>query len=121
MRLEGRNALVTGGASGIGAAIARRLTAEGAKVTIGDINEELAREVAGEIDAEVVRLDVTDYDSARAAVEATGTLDVLVNNAGTDEFGFFTETDPDLWGRVVAINLGGVFACTHVALPGMQA
>ena len=54
MRLEGKNALVTGGASGIGAAIARRLAAEGAKVTIGDINTDLAEEVAGEISAEVV-------------------------------------------------------------------
>jgi 2-hydroxycyclohexanecarboxyl-CoA dehydrogenase len=120
MRLEGRKALVTGGASGIGAAIARRLAAEGAKVTIGDINEELAREVAGEISADAVRLDVTDFESAKAAVDGAGTLDVLVNNAGNDEFGFFTDTDPDMWGRVVAVNLGGVFACTHAALPGMQ-
>src|SRR5687768_393701 len=92
MRLEGKNALVTGGASGIGAAISRRLAAEGAKVTIGDIQTDLAEEVAGEISAEVVELDVTDLESARAAVEATGTLDILINNAGTDEFGFFTET-----------------------------
>jgi 2-hydroxycyclohexanecarboxyl-CoA dehydrogenase len=96
MRLEGRTALVTGGAKGIGAAISRRLAAEGANVTIGDI----------------------DVDGA--AVSAVGRLDILVNNAGMDEFGFFTETDPDQWGRIVAVNLGGVFACTHAALPGMQ-
>jgi 2-hydroxycyclohexanecarboxyl-CoA dehydrogenase len=120
VRLEGRNALVTGGASGIGAAIVRRLTAEGARVTIGDIDAEHAAEVASEAGAEVVRLDVTDPESAKAAVEATGTLDVLVNNAGTDEFGFFADTDAGLWDRVIAVNLKGVLACTHAALPGMQ-
>jgi 2-hydroxycyclohexanecarboxyl-CoA dehydrogenase len=120
MRLEGRTALVTGGAKGIGAAISRRLAAEGADVTIGDIDVEGAAEVAGEIGAESMRLDVTDNESARAAVDAVGRLDILVNNAGMDEFGFFTETNPDQWGRIVAVNLGGVFACTHAALPGMQ-
>lgn len=121
MRLEGRKALVTGGASGIGAAIVRRLAAEGARVWAGDLNEEGARAVAGEAGGEAIHLDVTDIDSVRAALEASGTLDILVNNAGTDELGFFTETDPELWGRLVAVNLGGVFACTHAALPGMQA
>jgi len=114
-------ALVTGGASGIGEAIAGRLAAEGAAVHIGDVDDENAARVASEIDAEAIHLDVTDPDSARAAVESIGTLDVLINNAGTDEFAFFTETDPDLWGRLLAVNLGGVFACTHAALPGMQA
>ena len=120
MRLEGRNALVTGGASGIGAAISRRLAAEGAEVTIGDLNLEGAREVAGEISAEAVELDVTDLDSARAAVESSGTLDILVNNAGTDEFGFFADTTPEQWEKVIAVNLRGVLNCTHAALPGMQ-
>lgn len=120
MRLEGRKALVTGGASGIGAAIARRLAAEGAEVWIGDVNEEGAGEVAGEIGAESLLLDVTDPDSSRAATEETGTLDVLINNAGTDEFGFFAQTEPDLWRRLIDINLIGVLACTHAALPGMQ-
>lgn len=118
--MEGRKALVTGGASGIGAAIVRRLASEGAQVTIGDVDTDGAAEVAAEAGAEVVRLDVTDPASARAAVEGTGTLDVLVNNAGTDEFGFFTDTDPDLWERVLAVNLKGVLACTHAVLPGMQ-
>jgi 2-hydroxycyclohexanecarboxyl-CoA dehydrogenase len=120
MRLEGRTALVTGGASGIGAATARRLAAEGAAVTIGDVNIDGAREVAGEISAEAVELDVTDVDSARAAVEVTGTLDILINNAGTDEFGFFAQTSPELWQRVIAVNLNGVLNCTYAALPGMQ-
>ncbi len=120
MRLEGRRAFVTGGASGIGAAIARRLAAEGARVTIGDVNEEGAKEVAGEIDAEAVLLDVTDPDAARSAIGEAGTWDVLVNNAGTDDFAFFTDITPERWRRLLAINLEGVFSCTQAALPGMQ-
>src|SRR5918994_4379600 len=120
MRLEGRKALVTGGASGIGAAIARRLAAEGAEVAIGDINLEGAREIAGEVTGKAVELDVTDLGSARAAVERTGTLDILVNNAGTDEFGFFVDTTPEQWQKVIAVNLNGVLNCTYAALPGMQ-
>ena len=120
MRLEGKKALVTGGASGIGAAISRRLAAEGAVVTIGDINTGLAEEVAGEISADVVELDVTDLESAKGAVEATGTLDILINNAGTDEFGFFTQTTPEQWQKVLAVNLHGVLNCTYAALPAMQ-
>jgi 2-hydroxycyclohexanecarboxyl-CoA dehydrogenase len=120
MRLEGRKALVTGGASGIGAATARRLAAEGAEVWVGDLNEEGAGEVAAEISGYGLRLDVTDLDSARAAVEAPGALDILVNNAGTDEFGFFTQTTPDQWQKVIAVNLNGVLNCTAAALPGMQ-
>jgi 2-hydroxycyclohexanecarboxyl-CoA dehydrogenase len=120
MRLERRKALVTGGASGIGAAIARRLAAEGAEVTIGDVNLGGAEEVAAEISGEAVDLDVTDLDSARAAVGRTGTLDILVNNAGTDEFGFFVDTTPEQWQKVIAVNLNGVLNCTHAVLPGMQ-
>jgi 2-hydroxycyclohexanecarboxyl-CoA dehydrogenase len=93
MRLEGRSALVTGGARGIGEAIARRLTAEGARVVIGDVDSGAAERVAAETGAEAVRL---------------------------DEFGFFTDTDPAMWERVLAVNLKGVLACTHAALPGMQ-
>jgi 2-hydroxycyclohexanecarboxyl-CoA dehydrogenase len=121
MRLEGKKALVTGGASGIGAAIARRLAAEGAAVTIGDLNLDGAKEVAGEISGNAVELDVTDLASAQAAVESAGpTLDILVNNAGTDEFGFFAQTTPEQWEKVIAVNLNGVLNCTFAALPGMQ-
>jgi 2-hydroxycyclohexanecarboxyl-CoA dehydrogenase len=120
VRLEGRKALVTGGASGIGAATARRLAAEGADVWIGDLNQEGAREVAGEISGHGLHLDVTDLESARSAISESGPLDILVNNAGTDEFGFFTETTPEQWDKVVGVNLRGVFNCTHASLPGMQ-
>jgi 2-hydroxycyclohexanecarboxyl-CoA dehydrogenase len=120
MRLEGRKALVTGGASGIGAAIAVRLAAEGAEVLIGDVDADGAAEVAGEIGAEAAELDVTDPKAAAAVVSERGPFPILVNNAGTDQFGFFTDTDPSLWDRLLAVNLVGVFACTHAVLPGMQ-
>jgi 2-hydroxycyclohexanecarboxyl-CoA dehydrogenase len=76
--------------------------------------------VAAEIAGHAVALDVTEIESARAAVAEAATLDVLVNNAGTDEFGFFTQTTPEQWQRVIAINLVGVLNCTHAALPVMQ-
>jgi 2-hydroxycyclohexanecarboxyl-CoA dehydrogenase len=121
MRLEGKRALVTGGASGIGAAIARRLAAEGADVTIGDLNLEGAAEIAGEVSGFAIELDVTDLGSAQAAVEsAGGPIDILVNNAGTDEFGFFAQTTPEQWEKVIGVNLRGVLNCTFAALPGMQ-
>ena len=120
MRLEGRKALVTGGASGIGAAICRRLAGEGAEVWIGDVDVEGANSVGGEIGGHALALDVTDHGSAQAALEQSGPLDVLINNAGTDEFGFFNLTAPDLWQRLIAVNLYGVLNCTHAALPGMQ-
>jgi len=121
MRLEGKKALVTGGAGGIGAAIARRLGAEGAEVTVGDLNLEGATKIAGEISGLPIELDVSDLGSAQAAVESAGApIDILVNNAGTDEFGFFTQTTPEQWEKVIGVNLRGVLNCTYAALPGMQ-
>jgi 2-hydroxycyclohexanecarboxyl-CoA dehydrogenase len=120
MRLEGRIALVTGGASGIGAATARRLAAEGARVWVADIDIEGARSVAGEVDGSAVEMDVADVASVRAAVAEAGDLDVLVNNAGTDRFAFFVNTDPDLWDLVLGVNLRGTIAVTHAVLGGMQ-
>jgi 2-hydroxycyclohexanecarboxyl-CoA dehydrogenase len=123
MRFEGLTALVTGGASGIGAATARRLAAEGARVAICDLNMDRAREVASEIDAEAFAMDVTDkrsVDEAVSAVNASlGVPTVLVNNAGNDEFGFFKDTDEGLWQRVLDVNLVGVLRVTHALLPGM--
>ncbi len=124
MRLEGKTAFVTGGASGIGAATARRLAAEGARVGIGDLNEDGARQVAGELDGFACALDVSDTASVRAGIEAAvselGDIDVLVNNAGTDRFAFFVNTDEELWDFVLGVNLRGVLAVTHAVLPRMQ-
>jgi len=124
MRLEGRTALVTGGAGGIGAATARRLAAEGARVAVGDVALDAAREVAAEIDGFATGLDVTDIASVGQAVaavtDALGPVDILVNNAGTDRFAFFVNTDPDLWDHVLGVNLRGVLACTHAVLPVMH-
>ena len=111
---------MTGGASGIGAATAARLAAEGAAVVIGDLNAEGARALAAEIGAASAALDVTDPQSAVDLVAEHGPFSILINNAGTDEFGFFADTDPGQWQRVTAVNLLGVFACTHAVLPGMQ-
>jgi 2-hydroxycyclohexanecarboxyl-CoA dehydrogenase len=124
MRFEGRVALVTGGASGIGAATCRRLAAEGASVAVTDVNVEGARGVAEEINGRPYELNVASTESVRAAVPAVedelGPIDVLINNAGYDEFGFFVQTDEAMWDRVIGVNLRGVIAVTHAVLPGMQ-
>jgi 2-hydroxycyclohexanecarboxyl-CoA dehydrogenase len=124
MRLEGRTVLVTGGASGIGAATARRLSAEGARVAVGDLDVDRAQAVAAEIDGAATALDVADTASVgravAAATDALGPIDVLVNNAGTDRFGFFVHTDEALWDHVLGVNLRGVLACTHAVLPTMH-
>jgi 2-hydroxycyclohexanecarboxyl-CoA dehydrogenase len=124
MRLEGKSALVTGGASGIGAATVRRLAAEGARVAVADLDLAGSREVAGEVDGAAVEMDVADVPSVRAGVaaatEAIGPLDVLVNNAGTDRFGWFTATDEGMWDVVLGVNLRGVLAVTHAVLPAMH-
>jgi 2-hydroxycyclohexanecarboxyl-CoA dehydrogenase len=125
MRLEGKIALVTGGASGIGAATVRRLAAEGARVAVADLQEEAARAVAGEVDGTAVLMDVADTASVRGgvdrAVEALGgPVEIVVNNAGTDRFAFFVHTDEELWDFVLGVNLRGVIAVTHAVLPGMH-
>jgi len=124
MRLEGKTALVTGAASGIGAASARRLAAEGARVALADIDVDGAREVAGEIDGAAVEMDVSSVASVGAGVDAAvaelGPIDVLVNNAGTDRFAFFVNTDEQLWDFVLGVNLRGTMAVTHAVLPSMH-
>jgi len=120
-RLAGHRALVTGGASGIGAAIAARLAADGASVVIGDIDDTAAKAQAEQCGATAVTLDVSDPASARAAVDGTGPFDILINNAGIDHPGvFFTDVTPEQWRRLLAVNLEGVFACTQAVLPAMQ-
>jgi 2-hydroxycyclohexanecarboxyl-CoA dehydrogenase len=124
-RFAGRTALVTGGASGIGAATARRLAAEGAVVAVADIDEVGAKTVADEVDGVALALDVTDTAAVREAVPALeaelGPLDVLVNNAGGDRFVFFLESDEADWDAALDLNLLSVVAVTHAVLGGMCA
>ena len=119
-RFEGRRAVITGGSKGIGEGIARRLAAEGAHVVILARGLEEAERVAAEIRGEAVQVDVADVQAVQAAVRAAGTLDVLVNNAGFDDFDYLTNTTPERWRRLLAVNLEGMFACTQAALPAMQ-
>ena len=119
-RLRGQRAVVTGGARGIGAGIARRLASEGAHVVVADIDLAPARELATEIGGTAVELDVADPDAVNAALGGDQEFQVLVNNAGYDEFGWFTKVTPARWRRMLAVNLEGVFACTQAVLPAMQ-
>ncbi|MDP9900966.1 SDR family NAD(P)-dependent oxidoreductase [Variovorax ginsengisoli] len=118
--LAGRSVFLTGGAKGIGAAIARRLAADGARVTIADRDIATARALAAEIGASAVELDVTDLDLAQRTLLATGPHHVLVNNAGMDQHAYFTQTQIADWRLLLAVNLESVFATTHAALPAMQ-
>jgi 2-hydroxycyclohexanecarboxyl-CoA dehydrogenase len=120
MSQAGRRAFVTGGASGIGAAVATRLAADGAEVIIGDLNLDAAEGHAKDIGAQAVHLDVADPESALTAIGGAGPLDILVNCAGITDVGWFGEFTPERWRRVIAVNLEGVFACTQAALPVMQ-
>ncbi|PTL58406.1 SDR family NAD(P)-dependent oxidoreductase [Paraconexibacter algicola] len=119
-RFDGRRALVTGGSRGIGEGIARRLAAEGAHVIVAGRSLGPAQEVAGEIGGSAVQMDISDAEATMAAVAALGPLDVLVNNAGFDDFAYFTDTAPQQWRALLGTNLEGMFACTHAALPAMQ-
>ena len=120
MNQAGRRAFVTGGASGIGAAVATRLVADGAEVIIGDLNLESADTHAKNIGAQAVQLDVADPESARSAISEAGPFDILVNCAGITDVGWFGDFTPERWRRLIAVNLEGVFACTQAALPAMQ-
>lgn len=119
-RFTGRRALVTGGGRGIGEGICRRLAAEGAEVVVASRTLAPAEELAAEIGGHAVQVDVGDIEAAQAAVRDAGRLDVLVNNAGFDDFGYFTETTPERWHALLSTNVIGTFACTQAALPAMQ-
>jgi 2-hydroxycyclohexanecarboxyl-CoA dehydrogenase len=122
-RLGGRTALVTGGASGIGAATARRLAAEGACVVVADRDDVGAQKVAADIDGDAVTVDVTDVAAVRDAFAyvrgAWGPIDVLVNNAGGDRAALFLDSDEPDWAAALDLNLKSVVACTHAALVTM--
>lgn len=120
--LEGKHAVVTGGARGIGAATARALLQAGARVTIAGRGQAALLAAAGDLGAVACRvLDITDADAVKAAFEQMGQVDILVNNAGQAESAAFGKTDAALWQRMLDVNLSGAFHCTQAALPGMLA
>ena len=115
--VAGRQALVTGGGRGIGAAIARALTAAGAIVTVAGRGEAALRAaVAAGIAARLLVLDVTGPD-----VTLGDDIDILVNNAGAVETAPFAKLDRATWDRMISVNLTAVFTMTQAALPGMVA
>jgi NAD(P)-dependent dehydrogenase (short-subunit alcohol dehydrogenase family) len=129
MRLEGKVALITGAAHGMGAEDARLFAREGAKVAIADIREEDARKVEAEIaeaggEAMVIMLDVSkeeQWEQAVAAVVAKfGKLDILVNNAGISGSGERDSSSTDAWDRLIDINAKSVFLGMKHAIPEME-
>lgn len=129
--LDRRVAIVTGGASGIGRAIARAMGAAGAHVMIADVNDARGEEAVALIrsaggDAAYLHCDVSESEQVQATVARTvegfSGLDILVNNAGIpSEAGPAHEVDLDAWDRVIAVNLRGPFICAKYALPHLMA
>jgi 2-hydroxycyclohexanecarboxyl-CoA dehydrogenase len=129
MRLEGKTALVTGGAHGIGAAVVEALAADGAAVAVADVDLESARRVADQVAAKfetgmlTVHLDVSDRQRVVEAVDRVerelGPIDVLVNNAGIDVIGPFVESTEEGWDRIIAVNLRGTINTCHAVLQKM--
>jgi NAD(P)-dependent dehydrogenase (short-subunit alcohol dehydrogenase family) len=129
VRLEGKVAVISGGARGMGAVEARLFAKEGAKVVLGDVLDADGRTVESEIratgaEAVFVRLDVTSESDWKNAVDTAvarfGTLDVLVNNAGVSGHGRIEDVTLDMWNRVMTINSTGVFLGTRTAIPAMR-
>ena len=130
MKLDGRNAMVTGGASGIGKATVLELARGGARVICADINESKARELAREagdakLAVDAVGIDLGSAVSARRCaadvLAQVGRIDILVNAAGLSDIQPFIENTPDYIDRVIAINLGGMTHLTQALLPPMMA
>jgi 2-hydroxycyclohexanecarboxyl-CoA dehydrogenase len=123
--LEHRTALVTGGGGGIGGAICHRLAAAGTRVAVLDRDADAAARTAAELgdDARSFAVDIADHDAVSAAVvdveSAMGPVDVMVNNAGWDVFRPFLDTQPELWRRLIDVNLVGALNMHHAVLPGM--
>ena len=128
MKLQGKVAMVTGGASGIGKATALLFASEGASVAIVDIDEELGEAVEREITnaggkAIFIRCDVTNSNDCHNAVDRTvdefGGIDILFNNAGIIRRASVVDTTEEEWDRVMAVNVKSVFLCSKYAIPVM--
>ncbi|MDT8317316.1 MAG: 3-oxoacyl-[acyl-carrier-protein] reductase [bacterium] len=129
MKLEGRKALITGAAQGIGKTVALLLASEGADVAVSDINMELAAETCREIEkmgrhSVAIKGNVADSDSAetmvKEAAEKLGGLDILVNNAGITKDSLILRMKEDDWDAVINVNLKGTFNCTKAAVKLMS-
>jgi NAD(P)-dependent dehydrogenase (short-subunit alcohol dehydrogenase family) len=124
-RLQDKVAVVTGGCSGIGLATVRRFAEEGARVVIGDIADDLGKEVADSVDGLFVHADVTSKDDVDAlfatAHRELGSVDIAFNNAGISppEDDSILDTDLEAWRRVQDVNLTSVYLCCKAALPYM--
>lgn len=117
-RLDGRHALVTGGASGIGEATVKELARAGASVWVADIDDAAAESLAGSLSsAKALHLDVTSPESISRAVARLRRLDILVNNAGIGHVGSIENTEPEDFDRLMNVNVRGVFLVTRAFLP----
>lgn len=123
-KLDGKVALVTGGAKGMGASHCAALAAEGASVVVCDVLDELGSAVAKEIGGIYLHLDVTSEGDWTAAVAATqkayGPIDILINNAGVVGLGRVDTTELDEWNRIIGINLTGTFLGIHQCAESMK-
>jgi NAD(P)-dependent dehydrogenase (short-subunit alcohol dehydrogenase family) len=124
MRLKGHHALITGGGTGIGAAVARALGAEGAKLTLVGRRRDKLEEIGAELpDALIAPADVTDREAVQGcfalAREAQGPIAILVNNAGAAESAPFAEVREAVWRRTMAVNLDALLHCCQAALPDL--
>ncbi|MGO1078495.1 SDR family NAD(P)-dependent oxidoreductase [Inquilinus sp. CA228] len=120
--LDGKLAVVTGGAQGIGRAVAERFIASGAQVVLWDRDQALVEATAKAIGATGVAIDVTDAAAIAAAVEAQGRIDILINNAGIAGPSVKTWDYPiDTWRQVIELDLNAVYYCCRAVVPGMIA